>query len=40
MSDTKKLWNLSSFTRFFIALYNLLFAGVLMLYEGQVSRLQ
>eukprot|EP00752_Nemacystus_decipiens_P018259 g16384.t1 len=30
-----ELWNLSSFTRFFIALYNLLFAGVLTLYEGQ-----
>eukprot|EP00903_Cladosiphon_okamuranus_P019301 g17741.t1 len=30
-----ELWNLSSFTRFFIALYNLLLSGVLMLYEGQ-----
>lgn len=37
LHDWHQLWNLSSFTRFFIALYNLLFAGVLMLYEGQVS---
>ncbi|CAM9988650.1 unnamed protein product [Ectocarpus sp. 6 AP-2014] len=30
-----ELWNLSSFTTFFIALYNLLFAGVLILHESQ-----
>ncbi|CAN0310467.1 unnamed protein product, partial [Ectocarpus sp. 8 AP-2014] len=30
-----ELLNLSSFTTFFIALYNLLFAGVLILHESQ-----
>lgn len=31
-----QLWNLSSFTRFFIAVYNILFASLLILHESQV----
>eukprot|EP00904_Undaria_pinnatifida_P006557 jgi/Undpi1/3030/HiC_scaffold_14.g06407.m1 len=30
-----ELWNLSSFTRFFIAIYNMLFAALLILHESQ-----
>lgn len=32
-----QLWNLSSFTRFFIAIYNILFAAMLILHESQVG---
>lgn len=32
-----QLWNLSSFTRFFIAIYNMLFAALLILHESQVK---
>ena len=32
-----QLWNLSSFTRFFIAIYNIIFASLLILHESQVG---
>lgn len=32
-----QLWNLSAFTRFFIAVYNILFASLLILHESQVG---
>lgn len=39
-SSCAQLKNLSSFTRFFIAIYNLFFASVLILHESQVIKIR